>query len=321
MGKMIDGEWTTKWYSPDQKGRFQREATVFDDWVRRDGSTRYSPESGRYHLYIARACPWAHRTAIARELLGLQDVIDVSIVHPYMSEDGWHFDADEPDATEDRLFGEKYLRDVYLRTDDKYTGRVTVPVLWDREYSTIVNNESRDIIEMFDREFVEPGSRDVVLFPDDVYDEVQEAIDAIYEPINNGVYSCGFASSQEAYDEAVERLFRHLDHWEGILADQKWMCGDRFTAADICMFTTLLRFDPVYYVHFKTSTRRVVDYPNLWNYTKSIVQMPGIAKTINMDHIRRHYYQSHPMVNPKGFVAAMPDVDYYEPHDRDRFDR
>lgn len=320
MGRMVEGEWTTDWYEPDEEGHFRRPDTQFRDWVRKDGSTDFQPVAGRYHLYVAYACPWASRVLMLRKLKGLEDAIDYSVVHPFMSDDGWHFDASEPGATADDLFGYELLREVYSRADSNYTGRVTVPVLWDKQNATIVNNESKELIQMLDYEFDGLSTRECSLFPAEIRSEVLAVIDEIYEPINNGVYRCGFAGKQTAYEQAAGELFDALDRWEQVLAEQRYLCGAQFTAADICMFTTLVRFDPVYYTHFKTNLRRIVDYPNLWNYVKEIYQMPGVVETVNMDHIKRHYFQSHETINPKRIVPIGPAIDFEEPHDRDRFD-
>jgi putative glutathione S-transferase len=318
MGKMIEGEWTTEWYSSDDEGHFQREDTVFHDWVRADGSTQFEPETGRYHLYVSWACPWAHRTLITRSLKGLEDHVSVSAVHWYMAEDGWTFDEGDPDVIPDTVNGADFLREVYKRADDNYTGRVTVPVLWDKELGTIVNNESPEIMRMFDVEFDELAANDVDLYPEGYRDAIDETIEAIYEPVNNGVYRAGFADTQQAYDEAVGELFEALEKWEGVLDEQRFICGDRLTEADICMFTTLVRFDPVYATHFKCNVKRISDFPNLSNYTREIYQIPGVSETVNMRHIKNHYYQSHETVNPKRIVARGFEVDYAAPHNRDR---
>ncbi|MFP4597068.1 MAG: glutathione S-transferase family protein [Persicimonas sp.] len=319
MGKMIEGEWTTEWYGSDEAGRFEREDTVFHGRVTADGSSGHPAESGRYHLYVSWACPWAHRTLIARAMLGLQEHISISAVHWFMSDEGWEFREDDPDVIPDTVNGVYYLREIYKRAADDYTGRVTVPVLWDKEEQTIVNNESREILRMLTTEFGELCADDAPqLYSEELHDEIEHVIDAIYEPINNGVYSAGFADSQQAYDEAVDRLFKSLAHWDDVLADQRFLCGSQMTEADICMFTTLLRFDPVYCTHFKCNRHRLTHYDNLWNYTKEIYQMPGVAETCNLRHIKNHYYQSHEMVNPKRIVPQGFDVDYAAEHNRDR---
>ena len=317
MGRMIDGEWTTEWYEPDEEGRFQRPETRFRDRVAADGSTRFAPEAGRYHLYVSYACPWAHRALIVRELMGLQDAIDVSVVHPYMGEGGWSFADDFAGATGDRLLGKAFMREVYSEADAHYTGRVTVPVLWDRETQTIVNNESAEIIRMLASEFQEVGTTDVGLYPEALRDEIDLVSEAIYEPVNNGVYRAGFAESQKAYEEAVGELFEALDALEAKLAGQRYLCGDRLTLADIHLFTTLVRFDPVYHVHFKCSLRRIEDYANLMGFTRDVYQTGGVAGTVDVDHIKHHYYCSHPMVNPKGLIAVGPDWSLAAPHGRE----
>lgn len=318
MGKLIDGNWTTKWYEPDEKGAFKRPDTVFRDWVRADGSTRFAPEAGRYHLYVAYACPWAHRTLLARKLRGLEDVIDVSIVHPHMGDDGWVFDDSMHGCTSDRLFGKDYLHEVYTTADANYTGRVTVPVLWDRQHGTIVNNESIEVIEMFDQEFDALTTRGAPLFVDELRDEIFAMVDANYETVNNGVYKCGFASSQQAYDVAAQALFERLDELESLLAGQRYLCGSRFTAADVCLWTTLFRFDLVYHTHFSCNLRRLRDYPNLWNYTRDIYQMEGVAQTLDAHQTKLHYYTSHESIRPSRIVPIGPDIDYDAPHDRAR---
>lgn len=321
MGKMIDGEWSTEWYDSDETGHFVREDTVFGDQIRADGSTDYPVEAGRYHLYVSLACPWAHRTLIARALRGLEDAISVSVVHWKMGEDGWAFRPDDdPDATEDPINGAQFLREVYREADPQYTGRVTVPVLWDKKKQTIVNNESRDILRMLSTQFGALATREFDLYPSQLSDEIDRVTDSFYTPVNNGVYRAGFADSQQAYDEAVDTLFDALDHWEQHLSKQRFLCGAHLTEADICMFTTLVRFDPVYCTHFKCNIRRLAGYPNLWNYLLDIYQTPHIAETVNLRHIKHHYYCSHPMVNPKGIVPRGFKVDYNAPHDRARFD-
>ena len=318
MGKMVEGVWKTDWYQSDEDGSFNRPDTVFRDWVKADGSTEFAPEEGRYHLYVAWACPWAHRTLITRKLKGLEDAIDISVVHWFMADEGWEFKPEVDGCTPDHLFGSDYLRQVYSSADEEYTGRVTVPVLWDKETQTIVNNESREIIRMFDHEFSELAQNDIDLAPPELVDEVEELMTAIYEPVNNGVYRCGFATSQKAYEKAATELFEALDHWEEVLSERRYLCGSQFTEADICLFATLLRFDPVYFTHFKCNVRQIRDYPNLWNYTKDIYQMPGITETLNLDHTKKHYYASHETLNPTRIVPVGPDIDYSTPHDRNR---
>lgn len=319
MGRLIEGKWTTQWYEPDEDGRFKRPDTVFRDRVTTDGSTRFAPEAGRYHLYVAFACPWAHRTLITRKLRGLEDVIDVSVVHPFMGDEGWQFDDSMDGCTPDRLHGHDYLREVYASADATYTGRVTVPVLWDTKHHTIVNNESKEVIRILDRAFDDLATRGPSLFPAELDAEIDAMIEANYEPVNNGVYRAGFADSQQAYEEAAWELFDRLDELEALLSRQRYLCGPQFTAADVCLFTTLLRFDPVYHTHFSCNLRRLRDYPNLWNYTLEIYQMPGVAGTVNLEQTKLHYYGSHDSIRPKRIVPIGPEIDYDAPHDRGRF--
>ncbi|MFV8755248.1 glutathione S-transferase family protein [Nannocystaceae bacterium ST9] len=322
MGRLVDGQWSTEWYQPDGQGRFVRPPTRFRGNVRGPSDPPGDPDfvaaAGRYHLYVSLACPWAHRTLIVRALLGLERAIDVSVVDHFMGADGWRFDPSVPGATSDKLLGSQFLREVYVAADPHYTGRVTVPILWDRERNTIVNNESREIIRMLDHAFVEVAERPVDLCPPDLRERVDAAIDAIYEPINNGVYRAGFAGSQAAYDDAVRELFAALDRCEQVLGRQRWLAGDRPTEADVCLFTTLLRFDPVYHGHFKCNLRRIVDYPNLWGFVRELWQVPAIAATCDLDHIRKHYYASHEGINPTRIVAIGPALDYAAPHGRAR---
>ena len=317
MGKMVNGEWVDDDYQSDEDGAFQREETTFRDWIRADGTTEFQPEPGRYHLYISRACPWAHRTTIMRRLKGLTDAISMSIVDPYMGEDGWFF-SNEEGCTPDTIHGKNYLLEVYREADPAYTGRVTVPVLWDRQRDTIVNNESAEIMRMFDVEFegITEGSHSY--YPPKLQDQIDSTIEEIFQPINNGVYRCGFAETQQAYNQAVSDLFEALNHWEHILDDQRYLCGSEITEADWCMFTTLWRFDAVYHTHFKCNIRRIIDYPNLWNYLKELYQYEEVSLTCNMKHTKRHYYTSHESVNPKQIIPMGPEVNFEEPHDRDR---
>jgi putative glutathione S-transferase len=253
-----------------------------------------------------------------RTLKGLERAIDISVVDHFMGDEGWRFDPTVPGATADNVLGTRYLREVYTHADPKYTGRVTVPVLWDQQRGTIVNNESREIVRMFDHAFAGIAERDIDLAPIELRAEIERVIDAIYEPINNGVYKAGFASSQRAYDEAVGGLFEALEHWEGVLGQQRWLAGERMTEADIFLFTTLIRFDVVYHTHFKCNRKRVVDYPNLWGFVREIYQLPGVAQTCNFEHIRRHYYGSHEHINPHRIVAIGPQLELSAPHGRDR---
>ncbi len=318
LGMLVDGKWTTEWTERDSQGRFNRMATQFRNWITADGSSGFPATTNRYHLYISLACPWAHRTLIMRSIKGLNDVISLSIVDPEMGDDGWKF-SDQPGCIPDSVNQTKYLREVYLKANAEYTGRVTVPILWDKQQHTIVNNESREIIRMFDHEFSAYAQSSVDFCPADLKEQVENTITAIYKPINNGVYRSGFATSQAAYEEAVTELFETLDHWENVLENQRYLCGNQLTEADICMFTTLLRFDPVYHGHFKCNLRRIVDYPNLWNYLKDVYQYPGIKETCNLDHIKRHYYKSHTQINPTRIVPKGPILNFEDPHNRDRF--
>ena len=313
MNMLVDGEWRTDAYqTTNDDGEFDRQETSFRDRIQDDPDADFPAESGRYHVYISRACPWAHRVALTRRLNGLTDDISVSLVDAERYENGWRFSETNPDP----LYDEEYLRDIYTRADPAFTGRVTVPVLWDTQEETIVNNESREIMRMLNTEF--DGDTDVDLWPDGHRETVDEILDQIYEPINNGVYRTGFADSQAAHERAAEELFEALDHWESVLDDQRFLAGDVFTEADIAMFVTLVRFDHVYHTHFKCNRQAIHEYPNLWNYTKEIYQLPGVAGTVNMDHITRHYYKTHGDVNPKRLVPIGPDIDFAEPHDRDR---
>lgn len=316
LGILADGKWIPRREQEDSKGRFVRPSTTFRNKITADGSSGFKAEKGRYHLYISWACPWAHRTAILRSLKGLEDAISLSVVGAVIDQNSWEFSETEPGSIADSVNGKNYLWEVYLKADSNYSGRVTVPVLWDKEKETIVNNESREIIRMFDTEFNAFATSKANLLPEDLKEKVDETIDAIYQPINNGVYRAGFATTQSAYLEGVKDLFAGLDYWEGVLSKQRYLCGDRLTEADICMFTTLLRFDVVYYVHFKCNLRHLWDYPNIWNYLKEIYQHPGVKETCNFDHIKRHYYKSHPNVNPAGIVPIGPEIDLDSPHNR-----
>ena len=321
-GMLVEGEWRTERQRQDEEGRFVRAETSFRDFVTADGSSGYKAEPGRYHLYISWACPWAHRTAILRKLKGLEDAISFSAVGSFMGDDGWAF-YDEPGVIPDTVNGARYLREIYIKADSTYTGRVTTPVLWDEETGTIVNNESRDIIRMFDHEFdAVPGARpDVDFCPEDLCEEVNRTLDELYEPVNNGVYKTGFAATQEAHEEAVTQLFDALNHWEEMLGRRRYLCGERITEADWSFFATLVRFDPVYYGHFKCNLRRIADYPNLWGYLKDLYGQPGVAETVDFDHIKRHYYRSHESINPTRIVPKGPILNFDEPHERERLSR
>jgi putative glutathione S-transferase len=316
MGLLINGQWSAEQPVDKHKGRFIRANTQYRHWVTDAGTPAFAAEPDRYHLYVSYACPWAHRTLIMRRLRGLERMISLSIVDPVMDDDGWHF-SEAPGCIPDRVNGARFLREIYLKANMRYSGRVTVPVLWDRRQQTIVNNESREIMRMFDTVF--HGSDNANFCPAALRQQIDETIDALYDPINNGVYRAGFAGTQHAYEEAVIELFDALDGWEQHLAKQRYLCGDTVSEADLCFFTTLIRFDVVYYTHFKCNLRRIVDYPNIWNYLRDLYQLPGIAETCNFDHIKRHYFQSHVSLNPKRIVPLGPVLDFSAAHNRDRF--
>ncbi|MFC4451500.1 glutathione S-transferase family protein [Halorussus aquaticus] len=318
MNMLVDGEWRTDAYeSTDEEGEFDRQETAFRDRVEEDPDAEFPAEAGRYHLYVSYACPWAHRTLLVRSLKGLEDAISVSVVDPYRENDGWEFSPEKEGCTEDRVNGFDYLRETYVAADPEFTGRPTVPVLWDTERETIVNNESAEIMRMLDTAFHDIGERDVTLYPEGYHDEVDETIEDIYEPINNGVYRAGFAGTQRAYDRAVTELFDALDRYDDLLEDRRYLCGDALTEADVAMFTTLVRFDAVYHTHFKCNVRQISDYDNLWPYLRDLYQTEGVAETVNLSHIKEHYYRSHADLNPKRIVPKGPDIDFEEPHDRD----
>jgi putative glutathione S-transferase len=317
MNMLVDGDWQQDAYeSNTDSGEFDRQETSFRAFIEDDDDARFQPESGRYHLYVSYACPWAHRTLLVRALKGLDDAISVDVVDPYRGDDGWQFSPEKDGCTRDTINGSDYLREVYVEADPDMTGRVTVPVLWDKQEATIVNNESEEILRMLDTEMDDHASYDVDLYPDGYQDEVDRIIEEIYDPINNGVYRAGFATSQSAYDRAVDELFDALDHWDEVLADQRYLAGDRLTEADICMFTTLVRFDQVYHTHFMCNKQHIHEYDNLWPYLRDIYQTPGVAETVDMGHIKEHYYTTHPDVNPTGIIAAGPDLDFMAEHDR-----
>ena len=317
MGKLVRGQWSQEWYADDDKGNFIRDDTKFRERVSADGSSRFTAEAGRYHLYVSLACPWAHRTLIARKLKRLESAISLSIVHPHMGENGWEFGA-FPGSVPDEVNGTSYLREIYTKAKSDYTGRVTVPVLWDKREQTIVCNESRLLLRMLDREFDAVGDPSVNLCPAQLEAAIDAEIDALYRPVNNGVYRAGFAVKQQAYEDAVTELFQALDGYEQKLTSQRYLVGATLTEADICLFTTLLRFDPVYYFHFKCNLRRLCDYPALYGFVRDIYQMPGIAEICNIEHIKHHYYTSHPTINPNRLIPVGPIQDLESPHDRAR---
>jgi glutathionyl-hydroquinone reductase len=318
MNMLVDGEWRTDAYeSTDDDGAFDRQESSFRDRVRDDPDARFQPEAGRYHLYVSYACPWAHRTLVMRALKGLEAAISVSVVDPYRSEDGWQFTPEKEGCTRDHVHGADYLRELYVRADPDATTRVTVPVLWDTKEDTLVSNESKEIMRMLDTEFGDVAERDVDLYPEGYRDDVDRIIDDIYEPINNGVYRAGFATKQAPYDEAIDDLFGALDHWNDVLADQRYLAGDRLTEADIAMFTTLVRFDNVYHTHFMCNVQYVREYEHLWPYLRDLYQTAGVAQTVNMAHIKEHYYTTHPDVTPSRIIARGPDLEFEASHDRD----
>ncbi|WP_027855877.1 glutathione S-transferase family protein [Marinobacterium jannaschii] len=327
MGLLVDGQWHDRWYDTEKNdGRFVRSESQFRNWVTADGSAGpsgqagFKAEPGRYHLYVSLACPWAHRTLIFRQLKGLQSMISVDVVDALMAEQGWTLAGSEAGATGDRVNAKQYLHEVYSLADPGYTGRVTVPVLWDKKTGTIVSNESSEIIRMLNSAFDHLGAAEGDYYPEALRSEIDTVNGWIYDAVNNGVYRAGFASSQQAYDEAVEVLFSALDQLEQRLAAHRYLLGNRLTEADWRLFTTLLRFDPVYVTHFKCDRKRISDYPNLFGYLKDLYQVPGIAGTVNMKHIREHYYRSHRMINPTGILSVGPQQDLTEAHQRHRFD-
>lgn len=316
MGMLVEGKWQTDDVRyTDASGRFVRRDTTFRRWITADGSSGFPAEAGRYHLYVSLACPWAHRTLILRSLKGLEDAISLAVVDYHLGPEGWHF-SDRPGAIPDTVLGARFLRDVYLKADPAFTGRVSVPVLWDTQQATIVNNESRDIVRMLDTEFDAVAKHPVSYLPAGRKDEVDAMIDANYSSINNGVYRAGFARTQAAYEEAARDVFMGLNRCEVLLERNRYLCGDRITEADWCLFTTLVRFDAVYVNHFKCNLRRIVDYRNLWNYLKDLYQVPGVAQTVNFEHIKGHYFGSHLFLNPTGIVPIGPQLNLEEPHDR-----
>jgi len=317
MGKLIDGKWSTEWYASDDKGHFIRDETEFRRVVSADGSSGFRAEPGRYHLYVSLACPWAHRTLVARALKRLEAAISISVVHPHMGESGWEF-AEFPGSSPDALHGARYLYQVYTRAKADYSGRVTVPVLWDKQTETIVCNESRLILRMLSREFDAFAGATRELCPSQQQAAIDAEIDALYRPVNNGVYRAGFAVTQDAYESAVRELFAALDSYEARLRKQRFLLGASLTEADICFFTTLLRFDPVYHYHFKCNLRRLSDYPALFGYLRDLYQTPGVAEICNFEHIKHHYFTSHPQVNPTRIVPIGPSLDLSGKHAREQ---
>ncbi|HWL67783.1 MAG TPA: glutathione S-transferase family protein [Geminicoccus sp.] len=319
MGQLVDGFWKDQWYdTASTGGEFRRENASFRNWVTADGSPGPSGEGGfqakpgRYHLYVSYACPWAHRTLILRSLKGLDELIGLSVTHWRMGENGWTFEPGEG-VVPDPLQNARYLHELYTRADPHFTGRVTVPVLWDRQRNTIVSNESSEIIRMFNRAFDGVGAKPGDYLPAELEAEIDRLNERIYPNVNNGVYRAGFATSQRAYDEAVGPLFETLDWLEERLADRPYLCGERLTEADIRLFPTLFRFDTIYVGHFKCNIRRLVEYPRLWAYTRRLYQMAEIRRTTNLTHAKRHYYESHRTINPTGIVPRGPELDFDAP--------
>jgi putative glutathione S-transferase len=322
MGLLVDGVWQDRWYDTGKTGgRFVRTGSQFRNWVTPDGAPGptgqggFPAEAGRYHLYISRACPWAHRTMIFRALKGLEDTISFSVTHWVMAEQGWTFEPG-PGVVPETVNGARVLHEVYTRADPHYTGRVTVPVLWDKQRRTIVSNESADIIRMLNSAFGRVGAWEGDYYPEDLRGEIDALNARIYDTVNNGVYKAGFATTQAAYEEAVRPLFETLGWLEQRLATQRFLCGDRQTEADWRLFTTLVRFDPVYVGHFKCNIRRIADHPNLWSYTRELYQTPGIRETVDFGHIKGHYYQSHTTINSTGIVPLGPAIDFDAPPGR-----
>lgn len=316
MGLLVDGQWVDQWYDTKKTGgRFVRTQAQFRNWITADGSAGptgqagFKAEANRYHLYVSLACPWASRTLMIRTLKGLEDMISISVVHPLMLEHGWTFEEGEG-VIGDPIFQVRYLHQVYTAVEPDYTGRVTVPVLFDKKTKTIVNNESSEIIRMLNTAFDGLGAKSGNYVPDQWLEEIDTVNDFVYHRINNGVYKAGFATKQEVYEEEVTTLFAALDQMEERLAGQDYLVGNRLTEADIRLFTTLVRFDAVYFGHFKCNLKPLTAYPNLWAYTKRIYQLPGMAQTVNFDHIKRHYYGSHKTINPTGVIPMGPTLDW-----------
>ena len=323
MGLLVDGDWVDQWYdTKSSNGKFVRKEASFRNWVTSDGSAGptgeggFKAEPGRYHLYVSLACPWAHRTLIFRALKGLEDMIDISVVNPYMFDVGWTFNKDVG-VVADSVNDKKLMHQIYTLADEKFTGRVTVPVLWDKQRNTIVSNESSEIIRMFNTAFDEIGATVGDYYPKELRGEIDAVNTRVYSNINNGVYKAGFATTQDAYEEAVGELFAELDRVEASLANKRYLTGARITEADWRLFTTLVRFDAVYAGHFKCNIKRIVDYPNIWGYLRELYQWQGVAETVNMHHIKHHYYVSHETINPTTIVPMGPEIDFNTPHERD----
>lgn len=325
MGQLVEGKWEDVWYdTKSTKGKFVRQSAAFRNWITASGEPgpggegEFKAEVGRYHLYVSLACPWAHRTLIFRKLKGLEEAISVSVVNAYMGAEGWTFEPGDG-VVPDGVNNVSRLHEVYTLADAHYTGRVTVPVLWDKQKKTIVSNESSEIIRMLNSAFNEVGAQPGDYYPEERRDEIDTLNDTIYSTINNGVYKAGFATTQAAYEEAANALFTTLGSLEERLSSQRYLVGSQVTEADWRLFTTLVRFDPVYVGHFKCNRRRLIDYQYLWGYVCDLYQTPGIADTVDLDYIKQHYYGSHTTINPAGIVPIGPGVDYAAAHDRARF--
>ncbi|WP_299612917.1 glutathione S-transferase family protein [uncultured Tateyamaria sp.] len=324
MGLLVDGIWHDQWYDTKKSGgKFQRSQAKFRNWITADGSAGpsgtdgFKADSGRYHLYVSYACPWAHRALVFRKLKGLEDHISLSAVHPDMLSEGWTFETDDKGATGDTLYDLPFARDIYTKADPQFSGRVTVPILWDKHRETIVSNESSEIIRMFNSAFDNITGNTADYWPEDLRGDMEPVNDRIYDTFNNGVYKSGFATTQEAYDDAVHPLFDTMDWLEDRLSGARYLMGNRLTEADWRLWTTLVRFDAVYHLHFKCNRKRLMDYPHLWAFTRELYQVPGVAETVNMDHIVRHYHYSHESINPHRIVPINPVLDFDAPHGRD----
>ena len=316
MGLLVDGKWQDKWYDTESTGgRFVRKDSQFRSWVTADGSAGPSGEGGfkaepnRYHLYISLACPWASRVMIMRSIKGLEDLVSVSVVNPLMAENGWTFEPDEG-VIPDPVMDADYLYQIYTKVEPDYSGRVTVPVLYDLKQNKIVNNESSEIMRIFNSAFDEIGAKEGNYLPEELLAEIDAMNEKVYDAVNNGVYKAGFATKQEVYHEEVTQLFEVLDELEELLADKQYLVGDQITEADWRLFTTLIRFDSVYYGHFKCNIKHLTEYNNLWRYTKELYNEPGVAETVNFKHIKEHYYRSHKNINPTGIVPVGPELDF-----------
>lgn len=322
MGLLVDGKWHDKWYDTKKSGgKFVRDQAGFRNWVTSDGSAGssgeagFKAETGRYHLYVSHACPWAHRTMVFRALKGLEDMISISVVNWLMRDKGWTFEEGDG-VIADPIHNAQFMHQIYTTANPDMSGRVTVPVLWDKKQNTIVSNESSEIIRMFNSAFDAIGAKEGDYYPTELRNEIDQLNERIYNTVNNGVYRAGFATAQEAYEEAVAPLFESLDWLDGILENKRYLTGDQITEADWRLFTTLIRFDPVYVGHFKCNLKRIADYKNLPGYIRELYQIEGLAETVHMNHIKGHYYESHTMINPTGVVPMGPEIDYSAPHGR-----